>query len=169
MHRFAVRGASGLLRSPNWQLLQIVPGLAESPAHKSLHAVVDAWRERLPADLKELMGFLLEQSAETLQELLVVCAALSANALLGSAEAKPAQALAEAAALDMSDWWEANGETYLGRVPKSLISEALNEAGEVEAGREVAGMKKADAVSRAQTVLAGKRWLPELLRAGLMR
>jgi ParB family transcriptional regulator, chromosome partitioning protein len=153
------------VRSQNWQLLQIVPALAQSPSHKSLHEVVDAWRARLPADLKDLMAFLLTQSVETLQELLVVCAALSANALHGSAEAKPARVLANAAALDMADWWEATGENYLGRVSKTLISEALAEAGEVEASREVIGMKKADAVVKAQAVLAGKRWLPELLRA----
>lgn len=152
------------VRSPNWQLLQIVPAMAQSPAHKCMHAVVDAWRQRLPADLKDLMAFLLEQPVETLQELLVVCAALSANALHGSAEAKPAQTLAQAAALDMADWWEATGDTYLSRVPKLMISEALVEAGEGEVGREVAGLKKAEAVARAQAALAGKRWLPELLR-----
>ena len=152
------------VRSPNWQLLQIAPAMADSAAHKSLHAIVDAWRERLPADPKALMAFLLEQSVETLQELLVVCTALTTHALHGSPHATPAQALAQAAALDMADWWEASGDTYLGRVPKSLIAEALAEAGEVDASREVAGMKKADAVTRAEAALVGKRWLPELLR-----
>ena len=152
------------VRSPNWQLLQIAPAIEQSQAHKSLQAIVDAWRERLPADPKELMAFLLAQSVETLPELLVVCTALTTHALHGSAHAKPAQVLAQAAALDMADWWEASGDTYLGRVPKSLISEALAEAGEVDASREVAGLKKADAVTRAQAALAGKRWLPELLR-----
>lgn len=151
-------------RSPNWQLLQIAPALAQSRSHKSLHEVVDVWRARLPADLKDLMAFLLEQSVETLQELLVVCAALSANALHGSAEAKPVQVLARAAALDMADWWEATGDNYRGRVPKSLISEALVEAGERDAAREVTTLKKVEAVARAQAALAGKRWLPELLR-----
>lgn len=152
------------VRSPNWQLLQIAPSLADSEAHKSLQAIVDTWRERLPADPKALMAFLLEQPVETLQELLVVCTALTTHALHGSTHAKPAQVLAQAAALDMADWWEATGDSYLGRVPKSLIAEALADAGEVDASREVAGLKKADAVTRAQTALAGKRWLPELLR-----
>lgn len=67
--------------------------------------VVDAWRECIPADPKELMAFLLDQSVETLQELLVVCTALTAHALHGSVHAKHAQVLAQAAALDMADWW----------------------------------------------------------------
>ncbi|MBW8844310.1 MAG: hypothetical protein JF607_04975 [Burkholderiales bacterium] len=51
------------------------------------------------------MAFLLDQSVETLQELLVVCTALTAHALHGSVHAKHAQVLAQAAALDMADWW----------------------------------------------------------------
>ncbi|WP_343623421.1 ParB/RepB/Spo0J family partition protein [Roseateles puraquae] len=153
------------VRSPNWQLLQIAPALADSAAHRSLNEVVALWRARLPADPTGLMEYLLAQSAETLQDLLVLCAALTTHALHGTAHAKPAQALAGAAGLDMADWWEATGDTYLGRVPKSLIAQALVEAGEVAVGGEVEKLKKADAVSRAQAALAGKRWLPELLRS----
>ncbi len=65
----------------------------------------------------------------------------------------------------MADWWEATGDTYLGRVPKSQIAQALIEAVEAEVGSEVEKLKKADAVSRAQAALAGTRWLPELLRS----
>lgn len=72
--------------------------------------------------------------------------------------------LAQAAALDMADWWEAKGDTYLGRVPKSLIAQALTEAGQGDAVGEVSRLRKADAVSMAEGLLAGKRWLPELLR-----
>lgn len=153
------------VRSPNWQLLQIAPAMADSTAHKSLQTVVDAWRVRLPADPKDLMAFMLEQSVETLQELLVVCTALTTHALHGSAHAKPAQVLAQAAALDMADWWEATGDTYLGRVPKALIAQALSEAGQGDAVGEVSRLKKAEAVGMAEGLLAGKRWLPELLRS----
>ena len=127
---------------------------------------VDAWRARLPADPTELMAFLLGQSVETLQGLLVLCTALTAHALHGTGHAKPAEVLAGAAELDMADWWEATGDTYLGRVPKSLIVQALAEAGEAQVGGEVEKLKKADAVSKAEAALAGKRWLPELLRSG---
>lgn len=154
------------VQSPNWRLLQIAPAMADSAAHKSMQDAVAAWRARLPAEPSDLMAFLLAQPVEALQELLVLCTALTTHALHGTAHAKPAQALADAAGLDMADWWEATGDTYLGRVPKSLIAQALVEAGEEAVSDEVGKLKKADAVSRAQAALAGKRWLPELLRSG---
>lgn len=154
------------VKSCSWSLMQIAPALAESPAHKDLQSSVEAWRVRLPADPKALLGFLLEQTTETLVDLLVLCAALTTHGLHGTREAGPAQALAGATALDMADWWEANGSTYLGRVPKSLIVEAVTEAGEGAAGADLAKLKKADAVCRAEALLAGKRWLPKLLRVG---
>lgn len=152
------------VRSPNWALLQIAPATADSPAHKSMQAAVDAWRARLPSEPEGLMAYLLEQSCETLQELLVLCVALTAHALHGTAHAKPAQVLAGAAALDMADWWEATGASYLSRVSKAQIAEALAEAGQGDAVGELARLKKGEAVGMAEGLLAGKRWLPELLR-----
>lgn len=66
----------------------------------------------------------------------------------------------------MADWREANGSSYLSRVPKSLIVEAVTEAAEGAAGADLAKLKKADAVVRAEALLAGKRWLPGLLWGG---
>lgn len=166
MSRYHAPTALGVsVQSCNWSLLQSTPALADSSAHKSLYAVVDAWRRRLPAEPADLMAYLLEQSSETLGELLALCAALTASAVHGTAHVKPAAALAGAASLDMADWWEADGDHYLGRVSKSLIAQALVEAGEGEASGQIASLKKADAVSKAQSLLAGKRWLPKLLRA----
>lgn len=82
----------------------------------------------------------------------------------GSPQAKPAQVLAAAVELDMADWWVVSGESYLGRVSKSLIAEALTEAGEGAAAATLAKLKKADADSKAEALLSGKRWLPTALR-----
>lgn len=79
------------------------------------------------------------------------------HALHGSAHVKPAQAVAQAASLDMADWWEATGDSYLGRVPKALIAQAPAEAGQGDAVGEVSRLKKAEAVGMAQGLLAGKR------------
>jgi ParB family chromosome partitioning protein len=38
-----------------------------------------------------------------------------------------ADQLAKAVQLDMSDWWTATGESYLGRVKKDLILQAITE------------------------------------------
>ena len=56
-----------------------------------------------------------ERRIEALQALLVLCSALTVHALHGTSYAKPAHVLAGATSLDMSDWWEATGDAYLGR------------------------------------------------------
>lgn len=152
------------VKSCSWSLLQLAPGLADSPAHKSLQSGVEAWRARLPSDPKALLPFLLEQPTEVLVDLLVLCTSLTTHGLHGTAHAKPARVLATATSLNMADWWEASGSTYLGRVPKALIIQAVDEAGVGDAAAGLTKLKKAEAVSQAEALLAGKRWLPELLR-----
>jgi len=72
--------------------------------------------------------------------------------------------LAEALNLDMADWWTPTGASYLGRVKKDLILEALKEGtGEANLD-ELRKLKKTDLVSTAEARLAGKRWLPEILK-----
>ncbi len=56
------------------------------------------------------------------------------------------------------------GDSYLGRVPKALIVEAVQEAvGPGPAGR-MAGSKKEMMVADATQLLHGTGWLPALLR-----
>lgn len=61
-------------------------------------------------------------------------------------------------------WWEPTPEGYLNRVPKAQIIAALKEAGPDLSGGGVEAKKKDALVSVAASRLAGKRWLPELLR-----
>ena len=75
-----------------------------------------------------------------------------------------ADMLAEATNLDMADWWVPKGERYLNRVPKALIMVAASEAVSPQAAENLRQMKKDDMASRAEELLAGKRWLPEALR-----
>jgi ParB family transcriptional regulator, chromosome partitioning protein len=152
------------VQSCNWSLAQIEPTLSSALAHQRLTDRVRAWRAKAPTEPSELLPHLLNQPMDQLVELLVLCAALTVNALHGTIHAQPAQLLADAVGLDMADWWEATGANYLGRVPKGLIAEALAEAGEGEAAATVAKLKKAEAVSKAEALLAGKRWLPAILK-----
>jgi ParB family chromosome partitioning protein len=73
-------------------------------------------------------------------------------------------ALAEAVGLDMADWWEPTAQGYLNHVPKAQIVQALKEAGPDLADDGVGAMKKDVLVVKAASRLAGKRWLPAMLR-----
>ena len=64
----------------------------------------------------------------------------------------------------MTGYWSPTVASYLGRVTKARIGEAVREAvSDEEAGR-IGGLKKPDMASEAEALLAGKGWLPSLLR-----
>ena len=65
----------------------------------------------------------------------------------------------------MTAWWEAAGERYLARVPKARILEAVREAVSEQEADSMAGLKKDAMLLHAERLLAGKGWLPEVLRA----
>ena len=59
-------------------------------------------------------------------------------------------------------WFTPTAENYFGRIAKGQIVDALQEAG---ATLPAASMKKGDMAKFAECELAGKNWLPEILRA----
>jgi len=64
----------------------------------------------------------------------------------------------------MSRYWTVTGDSYLLRVTKAQIGEAVTEAVSAEAASRIADLKKTDMVEAAQALLAGTGWLPGLLR-----
>ena len=56
--------------------------------------------------------------------------------------------------------------TYLGRVGKAQIAEAVREGVSPEAAQTCEGMKKQAMAERAEKLLAGKGWLPVVLHGG---
>lgn len=54
--------------------------------------------------------------------------------------------------------------TYLGRITKARILEAVREGVNAEAAERMADMKKPDMAEAAEQLLAATGWLPALLR-----
>ena len=97
------------------------------------------------------------------------CVALTVNAVRLPWERRSrtmatADKLAEAVSLDMTNYWRPTVRTYLGRITKARILEAVREAVSDEAADQMANMKKQAMAEVAEQVLAGTGWLPALLR-----
>ena len=150
-------------------LASACPGIADNPARQAMREAEDAWRARLPQEHGALWGWLQDQDAPTLLGLLAVCVARTVNAgsrtwTTPEGSASVAAQVATAAGLDMRQCWTATKESYLGRVQKALILDAVREgAGAGVAGR-IAHAKKEVMVADAAQVLDGKGWLPAVLR-----
>jgi ParB family chromosome partitioning protein len=146
------------------------PGLADTPLAARVDARHKAWAAQLPEDAAELWDALSEFDSDSREALFAHCVALTLNATHDAYNRRPralvhAGRLAEILALDLAAaGWAPTAETYLGRVTKARILEAVREAKGAPAAQRLEGLKKGDMAEAAAQALAGTGWLPEALR-----
>ena len=126
--------------------------------------------KQLPTTSGEVWNALLDFDTDTRAALFAHCAALTINALHEPWNRRPAalahaDRLAQAVGLDMTAaGWAPTVESYLGRVPKVRILEAVREAKGEHAAQLIDHLKKPEMAREAERLLAGTFWLPEPLR-----
>jgi ParB/RepB/Spo0J family partition protein len=146
------------------------PGLNDTASAKAIDVRHEAWVKQLPATSGELWNALVRFDTDTRAALFAHCAALTINALHEPWNRRPgalahADRLAQAVGLDMAAaGWVPTVETYLGRVPKAHILEAVREAKGEHAAQLIDHLKKPEMAQAAERLLAGTGWLPEPLR-----
>jgi ParB family chromosome partitioning protein len=145
------------------------PGIADSLARQALCEIEDTLRTRLPREHGAFWEWLQDQDVPTLLSLMAVCVARATNAGSRTWTAQEgsqciAAQVAMAAGLDMRTCWTATKDSYLGRVPKALIVEAVREGAGTRAAGQIAGSKKEVMVADAEQLLFGTGWLPSILR-----
>ena len=141
-----------------------------SKAYLSMETERKKWGEVVPKSGDDLWAWCLEQPQETLLKLLAFCAAATVNAVQGKGD-KPegkrlthAKALASALKLDMNAWFATDVANYFSRVSKPQILSALKEGRNQPAAPAWEKLKKPELAALAERELAGKGWLPEILR-----
>jgi ParB family chromosome partitioning protein len=129
------------------------------------------WARQMPRDVTALWTFVAELDHDSRMALFAHCVALTVNAVRLPWERRPraqatADKLAEAVSLDMTGYWRPTVRTYLGRITKARILDAVREAVSDEAAQRMADTKKQGMAEAAEQLLAGTGWLPALLRTG---
>jgi ParB family transcriptional regulator, chromosome partitioning protein len=143
------------------------PGIEDTEARKRVDPEAQPFRDHAPSG-RDMLTWLLEQDTETLVAILAPMVARGLDA--GSADwtqardVSPAMQAAQLAGLDMRHWWTADAQSYLSRIPKALILEAVRAGVDGAAASDLSGMKKEAMANAAARRLAGKGWLPSLLR-----
>jgi len=147
-------------------------GIEDSPAAKMLAECAAIWQGRLPEAAGALWDWLAQQKTATRLDLLAFCAGSAVDAVKkphdrdNVGRLAHADRLAVALRLDMAQWWQPSVASYLGRVSKPRIYEAVTEAISREAAQNLATIKtKAGLVAEADLRLSGKGWLPSVLRS----
>jgi ParB family chromosome partitioning protein len=157
------------IRPVNTVLASHADGIEDTPAGKAWADRHANWARQMPRDVTKLWTFVSELDHDSRMALLAHCVALTVNAVRLPWERKPralatADRLAEAVSLDMTTHWAPTVRTYLGRVTKPHILEAVREAVSDEAAGRMADMKKQEMAEAAEQLLVGTGWLPVLMR-----
>jgi len=141
-----------------------------SPARAFIETARRHWVSQMPGEPDDLFAWCLSQNGDTLRGLLTFCAAQTINAVLlkhdriECSRMNHAEQLAEALDLDMSAWFTPTAANYFGRIGKAKILETLREVkGSVAPAWDK--LKKAELAALAEREVAGRNWLPELLRS----
>jgi len=147
-----------------------IEGLGDMAYATAIDARDGTWAAQLPKDNADLWDVLCGLDGDSRQALFAHCVGLTINATCQPYDRRPkaiahAGRLAEAVQLDMTAaGWRPTAATYLGRVTKARILEAVREAKGEQAAHLIEDLKKADMAREAERLLDGSGWLPEPLR-----
>lgn len=145
-------------------------GIEDTAAAKALADRHAGWASDMPRDVADLWGFIAGLDHASIMALFAHCAAQTVNALKLPWEQnkrhahETADRLATAVALDMTAHWTPTVRSYLGRVSKAHILEAVVAGVSPEAAERIADKKKQEMAEKAEQLLAGTGWLPIPLR-----
>lgn len=145
-------------------------GYATSKAGQALTSARGRITLLLPTSSSGLWSWLMGRSQDQLLELQAYAAAQLVNALkfphdrADNPRLRAADQLAQALDLNMADWWEAKAESFFSRIAKPAILAAVAEVSTAQAAENIAGFKKAALAAEAEKRVAGKGWLPDVLR-----
>ncbi|MFG1263277.1 ParB/RepB/Spo0J family partition protein [Xanthobacter aminoxidans] len=146
------------------------PGLNDSVSAEAIRVRHESWAKALPKEPVALWDTLGGWDHDSRAALFAHVVSLSVNAVHEAWNRRPrafahADRLAQAASLDMAAaGWKPTVDTFLGRVTKARILQAVTEAKGERAAERIAHLKKGDMAREAESLLADSGWLPEPLR-----
>ncbi|WP_436256676.1 ParB/RepB/Spo0J family partition protein [Neorhizobium sp. LjRoot104] len=148
------------------------PGLGDTVWAKEIDQRHEAWGQDLPKSPDDLWTFLIALDDVSRQVLFAHCTSLSLNAVTEPWNKRTraiahADQVAHSIGFDMvAAGWGPTVESYLGRVTKAHILQAVREAKGDQSAELIGHLKKADMAREAERLMAGSGWLPEPLRLG---
>jgi ParB family transcriptional regulator, chromosome partitioning protein len=147
------------------------PGIDESYAEKKIAERHEAWGKCMPQESEALWAFIHGLSEDERMLLLAHCVSLTANAIRAPRQSSDeseahAAVLVREVGLDMTTYWQPTAASYFNRISRERIVEAVREGASAQAADNVARMKKPAMAEAAEAALAGKGWLPAILRGG---
>ena len=149
------------------RLSSLDPAIEQSAAYADMALLVATWKARLPS--ADLLAWLIAQPHDDLLQLLAVCTALTLDSIGehhfdASALSGHAAEIASATKLDMAEFWTPTAATFFEGISKAQAIAVVGTAVSAEAAAPLEALKKGELCAKAEALIAGRRWLPALLR-----
>jgi ParB family chromosome partitioning protein len=147
------------------------PGIDESTAETQIAERHAIWGKRLPPEPERLWTCIAALADDERSALFAHCVSLTVNAVhapghFGEQSEASAALIAREVGLNMATYWQPTAASYLGRVSKERIIEAVRDGVSEQAAQNIVRMKKPAMAEAAEAALAGKGWLPDVLVTG---
>ncbi|MEX3629518.1 MAG: ParB/RepB/Spo0J family partition protein [Burkholderia sp.] len=119
------------------------------------------WGGLIPNDSASLLTWLIEQTDERLMLILAQYVATTVDGVTPDERPHAINALIPALGLNLAEAWEPTKASYFDHVSKQRIADVVTMAVSPSEGMRVAKLKKGDAATEAERLVAGRGWLPE--------
>jgi ParB family chromosome partitioning protein len=119
------------------------------------------WGGVIPNDSDALLRWLIEQTDERLLLILAQYVAASVDSVRPDERPHAINALVPALGLNLADAWQPTKAGYFDHVSKDRIVDVVSAAVSPSDAMRVAKLKKGDAATEAERLIAGRGWLPE--------
>ncbi len=145
------------------------PELADDFAYRLHNEQRGAWAGVIPASSPELLDWCVAQTDERLLTILAQYVAASVNSISDKEDPHAINGLIPALGLNMAEQWAPTVASYFKHVSKGHIAQVVSEAVSPAEGMRLTKLKKADAATEAERLMAGRGWLPPHLARAEVR
>ncbi|WP_287955606.1 ParB/RepB/Spo0J family partition protein [Achromobacter sp.] len=154
-------------RSAHHELTNTDPDIKDSAAWATVQEQMALVMKDIPEDDGAVLPWLLAHSQADVISMLAVLTSATIYRHRSHAhgtETGHLDRLSEIVGLDMSKWWQPTAQSYLAHVSKERMASVVAQEVGNEQAQQLLAMKKAQAAAAAEELLAGKGWVPELMR-----
>ncbi|MCA7981264.1 ParB/RepB/Spo0J family partition protein [Burkholderia cepacia] len=148
-------------REQSHNLTKHAPELDDDLAFTMRREQRGVWGAVIPNDSDALLRWLIEQTDERLLLILAQYVAETVDSVRPDERPHAINALIPALGLNLADAWQPTKAGYFDHVSKDRIVDVVSAAVSPSDAMRVAKLKKGDAATEAERLIAGRGWLPE--------